>query len=133
MSSSSCVRTDTAGPGEIPEPAALPVRTSRRITTTQGPLTCGTLVQVLGAELAGKIAADSPIPAGCPFKPGDRVFGASQGAYAERVAANWKNLQHLPENMSFDQGAGKVWAVLVFRGGWVLGHGLTRNGAVLVF
>jgi len=61
---------------------------------------------VLGSELAGRIASDSPIPAGCPFKPGDRVFGASQGAYAEKVAANWRLLQPLPLNMTYDQGAG---------------------------
>lgn len=33
---------------------------------------------VLGAEFAGVIAASSPIPNGCPFKPGDRVFGSAQ-------------------------------------------------------
>ncbi|KAI0768415.1 alcohol dehydrogenase [Irpex lacteus] len=61
---------------------------------------------ILGTELAGKIAANSPIPKGCPFKPGDRVFGAGQGAYAERVAIDWKSLQPLPANMTYDQGAG---------------------------
>ncbi|KAF7792365.1 hypothetical protein EIP86_003402 [Pleurotus ostreatoroseus] len=61
---------------------------------------------VLGTEVAGRIAADSPIPPGCPFKPGDRVFGAAQGAYADRLVAGWKQLQPLPDNMNYDQGAG---------------------------
>jgi NADPH:quinone reductase len=61
---------------------------------------------VLGAEFAGKIAKDSPVPKGCPFKPGDRVFGASQGSYAEQVAADWRSILPLPAALSFDQGAG---------------------------
>ncbi|ORX36818.1 alcohol dehydrogenase [Kockovaella imperatae] len=47
---------------------------------------------ILGAELAGRIAEDSPIPKGCPFQPGgggntDRVHGFGAGAYAEQVAS----------------------------------------------
>ncbi|KAI8975846.1 alcohol dehydrogenase [Trametes punicea] len=61
---------------------------------------------VLGNEFAGKISADSPIPDGCPFRPGDRVFGGGQGAYAEKVAVSWQNLVPLPDNMGYDQGAG---------------------------
>ncbi|KAH9917878.1 alcohol dehydrogenase [Epithele typhae] len=61
---------------------------------------------VLGSELAGRIAEGSPIPDGCPFRAGDRVFGAAQGTFAERVAVNWDALLPLPENMSYDQGAG---------------------------
>ncbi|KAI0081200.1 NAD(P)-binding protein [Panus rudis PR-1116 ss-1] len=61
---------------------------------------------VLGAEFAGKIAANSPIPPGCPFKPGDRVFGSAQGSFAEKAATRWESLIPLPDNMSYDQGAG---------------------------
>lgn len=60
---------------------------------------------VLGSELAGKIASNSPIPKGCPFKPGDRVFGYGQGAYADKVAAGWRSLIPLPDNMTYDQGS----------------------------
>jgi len=60
---------------------------------------------VLGVEFAGKIAKDSPIPKGCRFKPGDRVFGGSLGAYADKVVVDHKTLLPLPVNMSFDQGA----------------------------
>ncbi|EIN11815.1 NAD(P)-binding protein [Punctularia strigosozonata HHB-11173 SS5] len=61
---------------------------------------------VLGHEFAGRIAKDSPIPKGCPFRPGDRVFGAAQGCYAEKVTVPVPNLVPLPDNMSYDQGAG---------------------------
>jgi NADPH:quinone reductase len=61
---------------------------------------------VLGNELAGRISADSPIPAGCPFKPGDRVFGSSNGCFAEKAKVPWTYLLPLPDNMTYDQGAG---------------------------
>jgi len=60
----------------------------------------------LGAEFAGKVAKDSPIPKGCPYKPGDRVFGNAQGSFADKVAAKWQAVNRLPDNLTFDQGAG---------------------------
>ncbi|KAI0733123.1 alcohol dehydrogenase [Fomitopsis betulina] len=60
----------------------------------------------LGSEFAGRIAADSPIPKGCPFKPGDRVFGAAQGAYADKLTSKWRALLPLSDAMTYDQGAG---------------------------
>ena len=35
------------------------------------------------------------------------MFGASQGAYAEKAAAKWRFLTPLPDNMTFEQGAGE--------------------------
>ncbi|KAH8827984.1 hypothetical protein DL96DRAFT_1463530 [Flagelloscypha sp. PMI_526] len=61
---------------------------------------------VLGAEFAGKISKESPIPKGCPFKPGQRVFGATQGSFADKVAVRWGSMLPLPDNITFDQGAG---------------------------
>jgi len=61
---------------------------------------------VLGTEFAGRISKDSPIPKGCPFQPGDRVFGASQGTYADKVAVSPEALLPLPDAMTYDQGAG---------------------------
>ena len=60
----------------------------------------------LGSEFAGIVSQDSPIPLGCPFRPGDRVFGYAQGAYADKVLAEPKQLLPLPKNLTFDQGAG---------------------------
>ena len=58
---------------------------------------------MLGAEFAGTVAAT---PQGCPYGPGDRVFGVSQGAYGERIIAKPDQVQPLPDELSFDQGAG---------------------------
>ncbi|KAF8070122.1 alcohol dehydrogenase [Lyophyllum atratum] len=61
---------------------------------------------VLGTEFAGRISKDSPIPKGCSLKPGDRVFGAGQGTYADKVAIDLERLQPLPDAITYDQGAG---------------------------
>ncbi|GLB37042.1 putative zinc-binding dehydrogenase [Lyophyllum shimeji] len=61
---------------------------------------------VLGTEFAGRISKGSPIPEGCPFKPGDRVFGAGQGTYADKVAVDLERLLPLPDSITYDQGAG---------------------------
>ncbi|KAL4073966.1 hypothetical protein V8B97DRAFT_1937400 [Scleroderma yunnanense] len=60
----------------------------------------------LGAEFAGRIANDSPIPEGCRFRPGDRVFGSTQGCFADKVVAKCTSINALPDNLTFDQGAG---------------------------
>ena len=59
-----------------------------------------------GAEFAGRISKDSPIPPNCPFKPGDRVFGSGQGAFAEKIATNWQQLFPIPKRMSYNEAAG---------------------------
>ncbi|KAJ6499270.1 NAD(P)-binding protein [Mycena sanguinolenta] len=61
---------------------------------------------VLGSEFAGRISHGFPIPQGCPLKPGDRVFGAALGSFAEKVAVPVKSVMKLPDSLSFDQGAG---------------------------
>ncbi|KAK7053299.1 hypothetical protein VNI00_003925 [Paramarasmius palmivorus] len=61
---------------------------------------------VLGAEFAGRISKNSPIPPGCKFKPGDRVFGAGQGAYADKMPVSVDALLPLPDVLSYDEGAG---------------------------
>lgn len=60
----------------------------------------------LGAEFAGKVAKGSPIPKGCPYKSGDRIFGSTQGCFADKVAVKWQATNRLPDNLTFDQGAG---------------------------
>ncbi|TFK26458.1 alcohol dehydrogenase [Coprinopsis marcescibilis] len=59
-----------------------------------------------GTEFAGRISQNSPIPQGCTLKRGDRVFGAQLGAFADKVSVEWDRLIPLPDNVSFDQGAG---------------------------
>lgn len=61
---------------------------------------------VLGMEFAGRISSNSPIPNGCSFKPGDRVFGGAQGAFGEKVAVPLNNILPIPDNISYDQAAG---------------------------
>ncbi|KAL0575748.1 hypothetical protein V5O48_006235 [Marasmius crinis-equi] len=61
---------------------------------------------VLGTEFAGRISQNSPIPEGCPFKRGDRVFGAGQGAFADKIAVPVDALLPLPDTLNYDEGAG---------------------------
>ncbi|KAF7376173.1 hypothetical protein MSAN_00032400 [Mycena sanguinolenta] len=61
---------------------------------------------VLGSEFAGRVSHGFPIPEGCPLKPGDRVFGAALGSFAEKVAVPVKSVMKLPDSLTFDQGAG---------------------------
>jgi len=77
---------------------------------------------VAGAEFAGTVALGSPIPPGCPFVPGQtRVFGATQGAYATRCKANWRQCVEVPAGMGFEEAAGLFvtyptsWAALKYR------------------
>ena len=46
-----------------------------------------------GTEFSGVISKASPLPKGCPFEPGTKVFGAAQGAYAERYALSTLELR----------------------------------------
>ncbi|KAF9268896.1 NAD(P)-binding protein [Marasmius fiardii PR-910] len=61
---------------------------------------------VLGTEFAGKISQNSPIPEGCKFKRGERVFGAGQGAFADQIAVYPEQILPLPDNLTYDEGAG---------------------------
>ncbi|KZT57793.1 NAD(P)-binding protein [Calocera cornea HHB12733] len=61
---------------------------------------------VLGAELSGTISPKSPIPKGCAFKPGDKVFGYAQGAFGERIACDYRMIYPIPKGMAFEQAAG---------------------------
>ncbi len=58
---------------------------------------------VMGMEGAGvvvQVANDVT-----DFKPGDRVFGRARGTHAEQVLFDSDHLMHLPENLSFEEGA----------------------------
>jgi NADPH2:quinone reductase len=64
---------------------------------------------ILGSEFAGRISDDSPIPTGCTLKRGQRVFGAQLGSFADKVAVDLEQLLPLPDNLSYDQGAGSFF------------------------
>lgn len=85
---------------------------------------------VAGAEFAGIVLSGPP---GGRFRVGDKVFGASQGAYATKVCAKEAGLLPVPENWSFEAAAGLFvtaptsYGALVVRaqvkkGDWVLVH-----------
>ncbi|KAI5242655.1 zinc-binding alcohol dehydrogenase-like protein [Aureobasidium subglaciale] len=91
---------------------------------------------VSGAEFSGVILkAPQSLPGGKKpkFKEGDKVFGASQGAYATKVCAVEEQLRPMPKGWSYFESAGLMvtaptsYAGLVTRanikkGDWVLVH-----------
>lgn len=91
---------------------------------------------VSGSEFSGVILATPSSPPGGrtpKFKVGDKVFGASQGAYASKIAAIEEKLRPVPAGWSFFDAAGLfvtaptsycalVHRANVKRGDWVLVH-----------
>ncbi|HUX66242.1 MAG TPA: NADP-dependent oxidoreductase [Terriglobales bacterium] len=69
----------------------------------QGHLGAAPFPLTMGRDFAGEV-----IEAGgqaLDFRPGERVFGFAQGAYAEFAIVAAGDLAHLPENVSFDTAA----------------------------
>ncbi|OCT53814.1 Quinone oxidoreductase-like protein 2 like protein [Cladophialophora carrionii] len=58
---------------------------------------------VLGIEFAGTVASAPP---GCPFKPGDHVWGAGVGGFAEQIAVPASALFRLPTGWTLHDAAG---------------------------
>ncbi|KAL4869646.1 hypothetical protein BDV12DRAFT_73890 [Aspergillus spectabilis] len=89
-----------------------------------------------GAEFAGKIAAlpTSPPPSGgsWKYKVGDRVFGATQGAYATHVLAPEQTLLPVPERWSFEDAAGLFVTAPTSYGGLVQRANVQAGEWVLV-
>jgi NADPH2:quinone reductase len=91
---------------------------------------------ISGSEFAGVIlSVPSSLPNGQipKYKVGDKVFGASQGGYATKVAAKEQTLKPVPKGWSFTDAAGLFvtaptsYGALVVRakvqaGDWVLVH-----------
>lgn len=48
------------------------------------------------------------------MKRGRRVFGAQLGAFSDRVAVGYEQILPLPDNLSFEQGAGKRAAAQIY-------------------
>lgn len=58
---------------------------------------------LMGMEAAGIVEAMGEGVTG--FKAGDRVFGRARGSHAEKVLMGAEHAMHLPDNLSFEQGA----------------------------
>ncbi|KAG0246230.1 hypothetical protein BGX31_003695 [Mortierella sp. GBA43] len=58
-----------------------------------------------GAEFAGVISQIHP-ETKTPYKVGSRVFGSTQGCYAEKLVCTAKSILPIPDNLSFEQAAG---------------------------
>ena len=73
---------------------------------------------VPGVEVSGEVVS---APAASGFKPGDRVMalldsaGLTHGGYSEIADAAPQSITRMPDNMSFEEGAGFT---LVFQTGW---------------
>ncbi|KAH9843337.1 chromatin organization, partial [Teratosphaeria destructans] len=89
---------------------------------------------ISGSEFSGQILA-VPVNATTPpkFRVGDKVFGAAQGGYAEKVCAREEQLRPVPRGWDYFESAGLFvtmptsYAGLVTRchlqaGEWVLVH-----------
>lgn len=58
---------------------------------------------ILGAEYAGVVTS---APKDSKFKKGDRVFGSTQGAFAEKAVVQEMTCFPIPKGMSYEQAAG---------------------------
>ena len=77
---------------------------------------------MLGADLAGRVEAVGPNTT--QFKPGDEVFGASSGCYAEYATAKENRLALKPANCSFEEAAATGIAA------WTALQGLRDKGRI---
>ncbi len=90
----------------------------------------GPKLDVRGRDLAGVVEAVGP--GVTRFKPGDEVFGAAPGAYAEYASARQDHLALKPANVSFEQaGAVGIAATTALQGLRDKGH-LRAGQKVLV-
>lgn len=84
---------------------------------------------ILGVEAAGTVRAAEPDSG---FRIGDRVAAFTVGAFAEQVAAPASTTFHLPQSVSFEQGAGLVMNYQTAYFGLALRAGVVPGEVVLV-
>jgi len=92
---------------------------------------------VAGAEFSGVVLrAPTSLPDGRrpKFKEGDKVFGATQGAYATKITAVEDVLRPVPDGWSFFDAAGMITAMEHVQAGHTLteNHRSLRNGSYFV-
>jgi NADPH:quinone reductase-like Zn-dependent oxidoreductase len=86
-------------------------------------------ISVRGTDVAGHVVAVGS--AVTRFKPGDEVFGASTGSYAEYAAASDDELALKPANLTFEQAATVPMAGLVALQA-IRDHGKVRAGQTVL-
>ncbi|EKD18453.1 uncharacterized protein L3040_007523 [Drepanopeziza brunnea f. sp. 'multigermtubi'] len=88
---------------------------------------------ISGAEFAGVILSTPTSSASPPkYKVGDRVFGASQGGYATKVAATEAVLKPVPKGWSYFEAAGLFVTAPTSYGALVTRAGVKEGDYVLV-
>ncbi|KJZ68676.1 hypothetical protein HIM_11932 [Hirsutella minnesotensis 3608] len=87
---------------------------------------------VAGAEFAGVVLSAPKQNQQPKFKPGDRVFGASQGAFATRVCAPETALLPVPDGWSFHEAAGLFVTAPTSYGALVVRANVKQGDYVLV-
>jgi NADPH2:quinone reductase len=105
-----------------------PIANSPTIAEHQPPLPW-----VSGSEFAGVVISVPSSPKSPPkYKVGDRVFGASQGGYATKVAAREEVLKPVPKGWSFFEAAGLFVTAPTSYGALVTRAGVKAGDYVLV-
>ncbi|KAL3423475.1 zinc-binding dehydrogenase [Phlyctema vagabunda] len=87
---------------------------------------------ISGSEFAGVVLAVPASVAKPRFQVGDKVFGASQGGYATKVAAKEESLQPVPQGWSFFEAAGLFVTAPTSYGALVTRAGVKQGDYVLV-
>ncbi|EER25228.1 quinone oxidoreductase, putative [Coccidioides posadasii C735 delta SOWgp] len=88
----------------------------------------------LGLEFSGTVfAVGSTDTTHEPqFKPGDKVFGAGLGAYAEWIVVPARSLHHIPHNWTFEDAAGLAATANVAYGAVAIRGGVKEGDWVMV-
>ncbi|TAQ90160.1 hypothetical protein B7494_g1545 [Chlorociboria aeruginascens] len=87
---------------------------------------------IAGSEFAGVILSTPSSSKNSKFKVGDKVFGASQGAYATKVAAREEVLKPVPKGWSYFEAAGLFVTAPTSYGALVNRANITAGDYVLV-
>ncbi|CZS95204.1 hypothetical protein WAI453_011241 [Rhynchosporium graminicola] len=87
---------------------------------------------ISGSEFAGVVLSTPSSLRSPKYKVGDRVFGASQGGYATKVAALEKVLKPVPKGWSFFEAAGLFVTAPTSYGALVTRAGVKKGDYVLV-
>ncbi|KHN95996.1 Alcohol dehydrogenase superfamily, zinc-type [Metarhizium album ARSEF 1941] len=88
---------------------------------------------IAGAEFAGLVVSTPRRSGKAKYRVGDRVFGASQGAYATRCVAKEASMLPVPEGWSFAEAAGLFITAPTSYGALVVRARVRQGDHVLAF